>query len=261
MASVPPYSGMPSDGNSGDGDDEERTYREYKLEKNPRAHDPDDAGPRDPAAEMREEAGIGTGFEALEGDGDVEKSMQETLDDALEDADFVGVEPVVKGEDGEKVRLSLTQADIEEAQQSPEDRREALLRGIRAELHALNRQAEFDGSGDGSGAGTAVSKQGENAVELLEHIEDELERQDEEEGEPTEGPTGLTEEQAQAVETALNLYVETEEENSVDDPLADVVAWMRSQASDLENNQARGQVFAALASVQNTEMEQSETLV
>ena len=73
-------------------------------------------------------------------------------------------------------------------------------------------------------------------------------------------PTGLTEEQAEAVQDAANLYVEAAPENSVDDPLTDIVAWMQDQAGDLDG-QARGQVYAALASIENTEMEQSETLV
>jgi hypothetical protein len=52
---------MPSEGTDPDDSDEERTYQEYKRAKNPRANDPEEAGPRDPAAEMYEEVGIGSG--------------------------------------------------------------------------------------------------------------------------------------------------------------------------------------------------------
>jgi hypothetical protein len=219
------------------------------------------AGSRGPAKEF-EGVGEDAGFEDVldvEGDGDVSKSTQEELEDALADANFYGIDGVEKAEDGEKVRLSLTQAEIEEAMKSPEERQEDLLRAILGELHRQGREAEFGGSGGGSG----VSKS-ENAVELLETIEDELERQ--EPGEDGEGegqaeePTGLTEEQAQVLEVAANLYVEADESHSVDDPLTDILAWMRDQAGDLDG-QARGQVYAALASIENTEMEQSETLV
>lgn len=245
---------MPSDGNSGDGDDEERTYREYKLEKNPRAHDPDDAGPRDPGAEMREEAGIGTGFEALEGDGDVEKSMQETLEGVVDDVDFLHLDDSAEGE--ERVKLSLTQADIEEARQSPDDRQEALLRGIQGELHALRRELEFGDSGGGSGvskSGDAADLMGQAASELGD-IEDRLERQ---EGEET---VRIPEEDVQGFEDLLNLYVEAEEENSLNDSGREVLEWMLDQAGEMEG-EARRQVYAALASVQSAEMEQSETLV
>lgn len=46
----------------------------------------------------------------------------------------------------------------------------------------------------------------------------------------------------------------------MDDPLSDIVAWIRDQAGNMER-QARGKVYAALAALENTEMEQSESLV
>jgi len=237
-----------------DGEDDPKTYRDYKRAKNDRLKHPEEAGPRDPAEGFDGVGdGEGGGFgDVLEGDGNVEKSRQDRLEDVVKAVDFLHEsEP----EDGEKVSLSLSEVDLERAQRTPQEREEALLRGIRAELHALSRQAEFVGSGGGS----SVSKEGESAVELLETIEDELERRD---GatEETEGAARLTEEEAQILEDAANLYVEAAPENSVDDPLTDIVAWMQDQAGDLDG-QARGQVYAALASIQNTEMEQSETLV
>ena len=194
-----------------------------------------------------------------ESDSDVEKSKQEWVD-ALADMNFYGIDGprrpesgVEKAEDGDP--LSPTKAEIERELNPPMESEKDLLRDIRGETHALNRKAEFGGSGGGSG----VSKAGMNAVELLETVEDELERRD---GatEEIEGATRLTEEQTQVLEDAVNLYVAAAYENSVDDPLTDVVAWMQDQAGEMDG-QARQKVYAALASIQNAEMEQSETPV
>jgi len=198
--------------------------------------------------------------DAGESDSDVGKSMQEELEDALADTNFYGIDGprrpesgVEKAEDGDP--LSPTKAEIERELNPPMESEKDLLRDIRGEAHALNKKAESGGSGGGSG----VSKAGMNAVELLETVEDELERRD---GatEEIEGATRLTEEQTQVLEDAVNLYVAAAYENSVDDPLTDVVAWMQDQAGEMDG-QARQKVYAALASIQNAEMEQSETPV
>ena len=52
------YSGMPSEGIDDGDSGEERSYTEYKRAKNPRANDPDEAGPRDPAERFD---GVGEG--------------------------------------------------------------------------------------------------------------------------------------------------------------------------------------------------------
>jgi hypothetical protein len=223
---------MPSEGTD-DGEDDPKTYRDYKRAKNDRLKDPEDAGPRDPA-EGFEGVGEDVGFEdVLEGDGDVSKSTQEELEDALADANFYGIngprrpeDGVEKAEDGDS--LTPTKAEIERELNPPQESEEDLLRDIRGQLHALNRQAEFGSSGGGSG----VSKSG-NAVELLETIEDELERQ-----EPGE-------EQAELLEDALNAYVEASPENGLEDPLRDVLAWVAEQAEDM-NPDERGRVMDTL---------------
>ena len=252
---------MPSDGTD-DGEDDPETYHEHKIAKNSRFNKPEDAGPRDPSKEF-DGVGEGGGYEDVldvEGDSDVEKSMQEELEDALADTNFYGIDGVRRPESGvEKAEdgdpLSPTKAEIERELNPPMESEEDLLRDIRGEVHALNRKAEFSDSGGGS----SVSKAGMNAVELLETVEDELGRRD---GatEEIEGATRLTEEQTQVLEDAVNLYVAAAYENSVDDPLTDVVAWMQDQAGEMDG-QARQKVYAALASIQNAEMEQSETPV
>lgn len=249
---------MPSEGTDDDGDsgEEERDYTAYKRAKNDRANDPDEAGPRDPAAEMWDEHRDGeTGFEDMETNETV-KSMQERLAGIAEDVDFLGLE---EAEDGEKVRLSLTEADIEEAHQSPEERREALLRGIQAELHALNRQAEFGGSGGDSGAATGVSKHRDDAVELLGQIEDELEgreRQRRQAGPSLEQLHSLMEgEEAEVVDQVLTAYTEADEDNSREDGLAGLAEWVQEVADDMEDDEEARRLLAARASLENTVMD------
>jgi len=231
---------MSSDGTD-DGEDDPETYHEHKIAKNSRFKKPEDAGPRDPSKEF-DSVGEGGGYEDIfdvEGDSDVEKSMQEELEDALADTNFYGIDGprrpesgVEKAEDGDP--LSPTKAEIERELNPPMESEKDLLRDIRGETHALNRKAEFGGSGGGSG----VSKAGMNAVELLETVEDELEHRD---GatEEIEGAAQLTEEQAERLEDALNTYVEAAPENGLEDPLRGVQAWVEKRAKHMNPDERR----------------------
>lgn len=229
MASLLPCMSYENDSDDGeDGDDSPRTYREHKLAKNPRTKDPDEAGPRDPAAEMHEEHGTGSGFEdVLEGDGDVSKSTQEELEDALTDADFLGVDPVAKG-NNDQVDLSWSREDFED------DPTEAdLLAEIRdelAQMNAADRERALKSLTRDSTHGTTDGvSAAADAVATLERIEDAL----------------AAEEQAEMLEDALNAYVEASPENGLEDPLGDVVAWLREQAEDMDPEE-RGRLMDTL---------------
>lgn len=232
---------MPHDSDDGtngeDADDSPRTYRDYKLSKNPRATDPDEAGPRDPAAEMREQAGIGSGFEDLGADGDVEKSAQETLEDALDDWDPTGTD--VAKADGERVSLSLSREDIEEASLSGEEKRLRLLEDIRDRLAAIDAPTPSAKQVLREAASDADLSKSQNAVDLLESIEDELERQ--------EG-------KAEAAKDAVEQYVE--DGGDLSDPLSEFATFLRgampdSRDLDDDGNQARRRALASLAALEN----------
>jgi|GEM_PF-3433491 len=151
----------PDDGDDDADGDDAKTHHDYRIAKNPRATHPDDAGPRDPAQDRDDE----TGFEDIfPGDGTTLKSAQEEVEAALdaEGWDPLGADPVEKGEDGEKRRLSLSEADLEDVRRSPDERREDLLRQAVGELHRLNRAVE---SGDSLTRKDVEKAFGESAAE------------------------------------------------------------------------------------------------
>lgn len=238
---------MPTEDGNDDGADEERSYTEYQRSKNPRANDPDDAGPRDPAAEMREQAGIGSGFEDLGTDGDVEKSAQETLEDALDDWDPTGTDPLEKDE-GQRVSLSLSQEDLAEASLSGEERREALLEDIKDQLKRIDGPTADAESVLQKAAADADLGKARSTADLLVSLGEELERQE-----------ALAETAKMAVEAFAD-----EEDADLSASLSEFVTWLRgsmpnSDDLDDEGNQARRRALARLAGVENTDADTDGT--
>lgn len=232
-----------NDSDDGENDDDSpRTYRDHQLAKNPRASKPDGRTRADLTRENRERHGLTSGFEdVLEGDGDVSKSTQEELEDALADADFLGAEPVAKG-DGDRVSLSWSREDFED------DPTEAdLLAEIRDELARMNaadRERALKSLAD-SGAGRrwvglldaeGTDESTADAVATLERIEERL----------------AAEEQAEMLEAALNAYVEAAPENGLEDPLRDLKEWVREQAEDMDPDD-RERVTAMLDRLEATD--------
>lgn len=126
---------MPSEPETdGDSEDEPSNFREYRLSKNPRFSDPEDAGLRDLAQDGQ---GHASGFEdVLDGDGATAKSVQEQLDEVVE-----GWDPLGAGEQG-----ATEPADQSWSEEDPEDgpiERELLTdaRGRLDEMDAPYRQA------------------------------------------------------------------------------------------------------------------------
>ncbi|ADE02129.1 hypothetical protein [Haloferax volcanii] len=234
---------MPHDSDDGtngeDADDSPRTYREYRRAKgrtSGKVHDDHDA-PRSPA-EDRDADGPGSGFDGILGAGeDVEKSAQETLEDALDDWDPTGTD-VAKG-DEERVSLSLSRADIEEASLTTEEKRLRLLEDIRDRLAAIDGPTPSAKQVLREAAADADLSKSANAVDLLESIEDELERQ---------------EAVAEAAKDAVEQYVE--DGGDLSDPLSEFATFLRgampdSRDLDDDGNQARRRALASLAALEN----------
>jgi hypothetical protein len=225
-----------NENDSDPGEDDPKTYRDYKRAKNDRLKDPEDAGPRDPA-EGFEGVGEDIGFEdVLEGDGDVSKSTQAEMKDALADADFYGINGVRRAKDDtDSVDLSWSREDFEG------DPTEAdLLAEIRDELARMNaddRERALKSLAD-TGAGQrwvglldaeGTDESTADAVATLERLEERL----------------AAEEQAEMLEGLLNAYVEASPENGLEDPLRDLKEWLREQAEDMDPEE-RGRVMDTL---------------
>ncbi|WP_178915704.1 hypothetical protein [Natronomonas gomsonensis] len=199
-----------------DESDERKTYDEYKRAKNPRANEPGEAGPRDPSAEMAEDHGIGTGFEDLSETEATKKSYEEeVIDEGWSAFGTKGVEKERATPDSEKTGLSLTEADIRQAQQTPDERREELLRGIRNELHALNRKQEFDGA---SPPDRHLTEKG------LTSLYDDLQSIVESESESN----------AEELETALNAYCDDPTTGGLEDSIGEVLQYVQTGATESE---------------------------
>jgi hypothetical protein len=191
----------------------------------------------DPAREMLEAAGTGSGFEDLEADGDVEKSAQETLEDALDDWDPTGAE--APKDSGERINLSLTQEDIEEASLTSEEKRLRLLEDIRDRLLAIDSPNPSTKRVLREAARDADQSKSENAVDLLESIEDELERR---------------EWKAEAAKLAAEKYVE--QGGDLSDSLSEFVTFLRgampnTRDLDDEEEQARRRALNRLTRLEN----------
>jgi hypothetical protein len=215
------------DGTNDEEDDAPETHREHRLAKNPRATDPDEAGPRDPAAEMHEAAGTGSGLEdVLEGDGDVSKSTQAELEDALGDVDFLGgAEPVEKG-DGDTADLSWSDEDFNPPTEAD------LLAQIRDELELARMSAEdrehaLKSVTTDARHGTDGATEAADALAAFDRLEQDRERADE-------------------LGDLLEDYVDASPEHGLEDPLAEVTAWLREQAEEMADGEERRRVTDAL---------------
>jgi hypothetical protein len=160
--------------------------------------------------------GEGGGFEDIyEGDGEVSKSTQAELEDALGDVDFLGAAETVEKGESDQIDLSWSDEDFNPPTEAD------LLAQIRdelAEMNAEDRERALKSLYDDAAALSAADTGQADAVATLERIEDAL----------------AAEEQAELLEEALNAYVEAAPENGLEDPLADVVAWLREQAEDMD---------------------------
>lgn len=206
-------------------EDEPSNYREYRLSKNPRFADPEDAGPRDPSQDGQ---GHASGFEdVLEGDGATAKSVQEQLDEVVE-----GWEPLGADEprETEPADLSWSEEDFEDG---PTERE--LLADIRDrldEMDAPSRQALQ------SARREAVEK--DDPVATLQAIEQRLEEK---------------QDLAEAAQEAAEAYLEAG--HSLSDPLSEFVPFLRdalpndAETDEQAERHARGRALARLAGLEN----------
>jgi hypothetical protein len=216
---------MPSDPET-DGEqseDEPSNYREYRLSKNPRFADPEDAGPRDPS---QDGAGYASGFEdVLEGDGGTAKSVQEQLDEVVEGWDPLGAD---EQEATEPADLSWSEEDFEDR---PTERE--LLADIRDRLDEMDAPRQALRSARQS---TTVEK--DDPVATLEAIEQRLEEK---------------QDLAEAAQEAAEAYLEAG--HSLSDPLSEFVPFLRdalpNEADEQTERHVRGRALARLAGLEN----------
>jgi hypothetical protein len=232
---------------------EQTTRQEYVAAKYDRAGTPGD-GPSDPAHGFE---GVDEGFDpstldvgpdssevAKDTDGSDSETLQETLERAAAGT-WASEATVQKELDLDPVDDVDWAAELADQQKSE---REILLE-VRDELRGLDSPTPATEAALEKALtradGQAERKGGENPTALMTETLEALDAMDEalpgeggEQGDGEGGPDG------EAVEATLGAYVE--QGGSLDDSLAEMLAWLREQAGDVEDTEARQAILAAL---------------
>lgn len=241
---------MPSEApDEADEAEEPGTYHEYQIAKNDRAAAPDPERPSDPAEGFE---GVGGGFDpgtldmgpdtgevAKDTDGSDSETLQETLEQAAAGTWASGHTVQKELEDLESVDGVDWAAELADKQKSE---REILLE-VRDELRGLDSPTPATKAALEKALsradGQAGGKSSENPTALMTETLEALEAMDE--ALPDEGEAGPD---GEAVEAVLEAYVE--QGGSLEDSLADMLAWAREQAEGVEDTEARQAMLAAL---------------
>lgn len=252
-----PDSSMPENGtdeaDEAGSEGEQTTRQEYVAAKYDRAGTPGD-GPSDPAHGFE---GVDEGFDpstldvgpdssevAKDTDGSDSETLQETLERAAAGT-WASEATVQKELDLDPVDDVDWAAELADQQKSE---REILLE-VRDELRGLDSPTPATEAALEKALtradGQAERKGGENPTALMTETLEALDAMDEalpgeggEQGDGEGGPDG------EAVEATLGAYVE--QGGSLDDSLAEMLAWLREQAGDVEDTEARQAILAAL---------------